>query len=193
MFGLSKILKKALSGCLQQDQARALLLLSQSLWWECQAHLQWPSTEVSSWLSEGWFYFLLQIYYICVFLSLFCFSQGQSNCNTLSLFLFQCGVCSKDLGDLLTPMFSHEQRITCDSCFSATLKPKWDKYTTRYDYNQCDWIMWQLYEMIVNSTAFSLLLCSVFSVSLWFMGSLMKLVLHFVAVMKYNGHKIHFD
>lgn len=60
------------------------------------------------------FAFLKQLYFLVP-------CQGFVKQKNLSLFSFQCSVCSKNLGDLLTPIFSREQIILCDYCFSATL------------------------------------------------------------------------
>lgn len=40
----------------------------------------------------------------------------------LCVCLLQCGVCDKALGDMLTPMFLHNQVIQCDGCFAKTHK-----------------------------------------------------------------------
>ncbi|KAM6983497.1 uncharacterized protein LKV04_011446 [Tautogolabrus adspersus] len=47
------------------------------------------------------------------------FSEPLVRCHPDCL---KCGACSKALGDLLTPMFLHNQVIQCDGCFAKALK-----------------------------------------------------------------------
>ncbi|XP_070772969.1 zinc finger protein 185 isoform X2 [Enoplosus armatus] len=47
------------------------------------------------------------------------FSEPLVKCHPECL---KCGVCSKALGDLLTPIFMHNQVIQCDVCFAKALK-----------------------------------------------------------------------
>ncbi|XP_034540318.1 retinitis pigmentosa 1-like 1 protein isoform X2 [Notolabrus celidotus] len=47
------------------------------------------------------------------------FSEPLVRCHPDCL---KCGVCAKALGDLLTPMFLHNQVIQCDGCFAKAIK-----------------------------------------------------------------------
>ncbi|XP_035522796.1 titin homolog [Morone saxatilis] len=46
------------------------------------------------------------------------FSEPLMKCHPECL---KCGVCAKALGDMLTPIFLHNQGIQCDGCFAKTL------------------------------------------------------------------------
>lgn len=56
-------------------------------------------------------------------------------------YILQCGVCAKALGDLVTPIFLHDQVIHCGGCFAKALKA-WSRSGMTMSTEKTQSIMW---------------------------------------------------